>query len=209
MRDVSVWVVGVVVLTLAAVPAQAELITINIEGVVDTVDDSGNYLEGQVNPGNIITGWYTYDTATLDSDPLDPVQGNYWHYSPPGGITLSIGELVFQTDPTNVEFRVAIRNNDASGDDEYIIGSVYNSPLPNGTPVQTIGWALKDHSAEVFDDDSLPTGPPNLEYWDSNLLRIDTDRTFMINAHVTSAVPEPVTVLLLAIGATMMFVKKS
>ncbi|MFZ0033483.1 MAG: hypothetical protein WAK60_00665 [Sedimentisphaerales bacterium] len=66
-------------------PTHATPITIQIEAVVDTVDDSGNYLEGQISPGDIITGFYTYESTTPDSSPLDLVQGNYWHYSPPPG----------------------------------------------------------------------------------------------------------------------------
>jgi len=96
MRVLTMGVVGVVVLGLLALPAQAELVTINIEGVVDTVEDDGNYLDGQVNPGNIITGWYTYDTDTPDSNPDDPVQGNYWHYTSPFGISLTIDSFSFK-----------------------------------------------------------------------------------------------------------------
>jgi len=207
MRVLKMGVVGVCLLGLLAVPAQAELITIQIEGVVDTVEDDGEYLPVQIHVGDIITGWYTYDTDTPDSDPNDPAQGNYWHYSPPAGITLNIGELVFQTDPTNVAVRLAVWNDDY---DFYSIGSEYNLPLPNGTSVETIGWALKDYSAQVFDDDSIPMNPPNLEYWDSNLLRVYGERAgYRIDGYITSAIPEPVSVLLFAIGSTMILAKRS
>ena len=202
MRDVIVWVVGVVVLTLAAVPAQAELVTINIEGIVDTVDDSGNYLEGQVNPGDIITGWYTYDTDTPDSDPLDPILGNYWHYAPPAGISLSIGTLHFKTDFNNVEFHMAIRNDIIpSGEDIYSVVSNNNFALPSGASLDGISWQLSDDQGTALVSDLITDNPPDLLDWEFNHLRIHGERgEYMIHGHILSAVPEPCTLLFLGLG---------
>lgn len=50
--------------------AQATLITIQIEGVVDSVSDDYGYLEGKIKPGDIITGFYTYESTTLVPFPV-------------------------------------------------------------------------------------------------------------------------------------------
>jgi len=193
-------VAGVCLLTLVALPANAELVTINIEGVVDTVDDSGNYLEGQVNPGDIITGWYTYDTATLDSDPSGYI-GMYEYSETPFGIYLSLSGFTFQTDSLNVNFMLSVGN--AGGpysEDNYLIRSYNNLPLSDEVPVDYISWQLDDTSGTALMDDSLPVNPPSIEDWTSNHLRLESDRRFIIDAHVTSATPEPCTLLLLGTG---------
>ncbi len=190
---------------LTGVPlAKAYPVTIAIEAVVDSVDDDDNYLEGQINIGDIITGYYTYESTTPDSSPDDSVQGNYWHYSPPAGVSLTLDGFDFLTDPANVEFCVGIRNNNLSGDDVYSIGSYNNLALSNGTLVEAIWWQLNDHTGSALSSDALPTTPPILGQWQANVLTLETDRTFLITAHVTSAIPEPVTLLLFGLGGLLL-----
>ncbi len=187
-----------------ALPAEAALITIEITAEVDYVEDNGNYLDGQINPGDIITGTYTYDSDTPDSSPLNPVQGNYWHYAPPGGVSFNVGGFNFATDSSNVVFRVFIRNDNQSGDDIYGIESQNNLPLYNGTLVDYIWWQLNDHTASALSSDALPTTAPILGQWQANHLRLETLRDYRIDAHVTSAIPEPATVLLVGLGGLIL-----
>jgi hypothetical protein len=183
-------------------PANATLITIQIEAVVDSVQDYGNYLEGQINPGDIITGYYIYESTTPDSNPSLDV-GDYEHYISPFGIFLSVSGFDFETDPTNVDFFVEVVNNYPSGD-YYLVGSSDNLSLSNGTLVDRISWQLDDYTGYALSSDALPTTPPALDDWQSNILNISGDRTFGIWAHVTSAVPEPTTFLLLSLGSLLL-----
>jgi len=191
--------------------AQATLITIAIEAEVDYVADYGNYLEGKIIPGDIITGTYTYDSTTPDSSPLDPVQGNYWHYAPPSGIYLTVGGFDFHTDPTNVEFHIAIRNDiQPTGEDIYALVSYNNLPLSNGTPVDYISWQLYDSTGHALPTDALPTTPPVLTDWETIYgLRLEADRTFLIDAHVTFAVPEPTALLLFTLAGLLLIRKQN
>jgi len=193
-------------LALSVPPSEATLITIEITAEVDSVRDEANYLDGQINPGDIITGTYIYESTTPDSSPSDPVQGNYWNYAPPAGISLTVGGFNFTTDSSNVVFCVFIRNDNISGDDIYGINSRNNLPLSNGTLVDYIRWQLNDHTASALSSDALPTTAPILGQWQANDLRLETDRAFLIHAHVTSAIPEPATILLFALGA--LFLRK-
>ncbi|MFZ0033482.1 MAG: hypothetical protein WAK60_00660, partial [Sedimentisphaerales bacterium] len=79
---------------------------------------------------------------------------------------------MFETDPTNVAFLVAIRNDIPSeGSDIYVIGSSNNLPLSNGTSVESITWQLYDPMGNAILSDILPITAPVLEDWQSNHLR--------------------------------------
>ena len=190
--------------------ARAALITIEITAEVDSVRDEDNYLEGRINPGDIITGTYTYESTTPDSNPSSTVEGHYWHYAPPAGVSLTAGGFNFTTDPSNVEFLVLIANNSSSGADIYTFCSYNNLPLSNGVSIDYIYWELKDATTTALSSKALPTTPPILDNWQSNRLSLLPDpreyRSFGIEAHVTSAIPEPGTILLFALGA--LFLRK-
>jgi len=205
-RKITFWAIAILCgLISTPAPTEATLITIEIEAVVDSVWDEGNYLEGKIKVGDIIRGFYVYESTTPDSSPPDPVQGNYWHYAPPAGIALTVGGFNFMTDPFNIAFHVAIRNN-SSGDDSYWLASHNNLALSNGAPLDYMYWQLNDYTAGALSSDALPTIAPILGLWQGNVLGIEADRRYGIKAHVTSAIPEPACIILLSIGG--LFLRK-
>jgi hypothetical protein len=185
------------------------LITIEIEAVVDSVMDDGNYLEGKINPGDTITGFYIYESTTPDSSPLDTVVGHYYHYAPPAGILLTVGGFEFMTDPNNIKFEMLIVNDNPSGHDIYAFGSSNNLPLSNGVTVGDISFQLNDPTGSVFSSDALPTTAPVLDDWQENILNIGGGpgghgQSFGILGHVTSAVPEPASIILLGLSGLLL-----
>jgi len=195
--------------SFCASPAEATLITIEITAEVDYVEDNGNYLDGQINIGDIITGTYIYDSTTLDSNPSSQV-GDYWHYQSPCGIFLSVGGFEFVTDLTNVRFLVEIINDSTSGGlhDAYGLISYNNLALSNGSSVDEISWWLTDPSATVLTSTVLPTTAPVLDDWQSIYgLRLQGERVgYLVDADVISAIPEPATILLFTLGG--LFLRK-
>jgi hypothetical protein len=180
--------------------ARAELITIAISGQVTKVSDKYNRFGGQISVGTPITGTYTYDSATLDSNPSLTV-GDYRNYNSSTGISLYIGEYAFKTNPASVNFLVEVCNNQPLGSDSYLLHSQNNLPLSDGTPVQYIRWQLDDPTGTILSSDALPLTSPDLSKWQSWFgLSIGTDRNFGITATITSATPEPATAFLFGLG---------
>jgi hypothetical protein len=185
-------------------PTEAALVTIEIEAVVDSVDDPFGYLEGKIIVGDIITGSYTYDLSTPDTNPSLYV-GDYEHHAPPCGIFLTVSGFEFRTDPTNVDFLVEVVNNNA-GIDGYLLISDNNLPLPNGTLVGGISWTLIDYTKSAFSSTDLLTKAPVLDDWGFNRLSFGGGTRasgYGIMGHVTSAIPEPATIVLLGLGGLL------
>ncbi len=186
-----------------ATPSYATYITIGITGIVDSVEDGGpgdGYLDGLINVGDSITGYYTYDTDTPDTNPLS-YGGTYNYYSSPAGIFLNIESFSFRTDLNNVNFLIEITNNYPPNDD-YLVRSYNNLPLSNGSTVGRISWWLSDPDGSALSSTELPATAPYLSDWQINRLMIETDREYLIDGHVTSAeiIPEPMSLLLFVVG---------
>jgi hypothetical protein len=182
-------------LIFRATPAEATLVTIEIEAAVDGVSDEANYLEGKIKVADIITGFYAYDSS------VTRLPGERYEFdSPPCGVFLSAGGFDFKTDPSSVDFEMGIGNDRPWGDTYFFI-SFSNLGLLNGTPVDYISWQLDDPTGNALSSDALPTAAPVSDEWQSNILRFGADRRYGIFAHVTSAVPEPATIMLVGIGA--------
>src|SRR5690242_14308746 len=151
----------VFMLAVLALPGSARTspISVAITGTVRIVDDSNNILGGSVVSGDTVTGVYTYDSATPDSNSI-PEAGDYWHTSAPFGISLTVNGLTFRTDPDNVSFLVEIVNDYAPGTpptDNYVLHSYNNifavsapAGMFGGTSMDLISWQLDDPTATAL-----------------------------------------------------------
>lgn len=205
----------VAVLAFGVGETSAEIVEISLVAETRLVDDSYDLLEGRIQVGDLITGSYVYDSATLDSNPLSTV-GDYWHYDAPYGIFLSAGGFDFRTDPDNVMFVLEVCN-DHGGlyRDNYLLNSYTNLPLYEDLSVSEIHWQLDDDSGNALSSDALPIIPPLLSDWESIYgLSMSGARTreqfYTVRADVISVevVPEPATLLLLALGGAAVMVER-
>jgi len=204
----AILTIGLAVLFLGlGRPAQAEWVTIQIEGVVDYVEDFGDYLGGQIIEGSVMTGWYKYDMDVSDSDSSLKV-GNYWQNNSPAEIYFEIEGFVFRSDPDNLNIIIEMVNDYPSGD-SYLVGSSHNLSITPDIPVQGITLGFNDYSGNALSSDALPATAPNLQDWQENSFSISSDRNFNFSGTIYSAVPEPATLLFLSLGTVGLYFRKS
>jgi len=215
----SIWLALVVSLVIVA-PVWAIIITVEVEGAVNSVTtDGGLALDGSVIVGTTMTGFCTYDTDTPDQDSTN-VNGKY----PVISISMSIGNYTFTPDPTLPEylfFGVGTGDHGYSawGGNTRFDGTVYLDATPYS--YEDIDWSIR--SLELMDlltnsDEYILTDAlPDLDSW-PELSIFDWRREFEVAFHksysygygdfvirgeITSltVVPEPATVLLLGLGS--------
>ena len=137
----------------------------------------------------------------------------------PYGMSLTIGEFTFATDPFFVNFELEFINNYGGGPhDTYGFASHNNLPINNDLKVENIYLYLDDYSGTALSSDTLLLAPPDLTQWQSKSLSIYGGRypfppsgektLFGINGHVETIylIPEPATLLLLGLGC--LFIRK-
>ena len=148
------------------------IINIKIDAQVVYILDPSNLLGGAIQVNDTITGKYNYDSGTPDSEP-DPSMGRYEYNTSTFGIKLEAGGFIFETDPSNVDFRISIIDNLSYLNwDMYSVISSNNSQLSNGVLVDGIEWALINSTGNAISSDALPTTAPVLSEWDQNLFYI-------------------------------------
>jgi hypothetical protein len=149
------------------------VITIKIDAQITGVQDTNNLLEGKIKVNDSITGKYTYDSGTPDSN-SDPHVGVYKYNSSTYGIKLEAGGFVFETNSSDVDFGISIADNFSYyyNWDLFTLESNNNSELSNGLLVIYIGWGLIDTTGNALSSDALPTTAPVLSDWEENILII-------------------------------------
>jgi hypothetical protein len=216
MRNLIRGVAGVVMLGLVSV-CLAEQIKIGFAGSVNGISDPYNLLQGAVRQGAPISGFYIYDSATPDSEPGNTALGVYEYLTSPYGMSLSVGSLTFQTDSTNVDFIVGLRDNYNSTADFFSIGSYNNIGLDTGVSIDSIHWQLTDNTGNALSSDILPLVPPDLSLWQyGNYFSVmggkypfpsESEKTlFNFGGQIDSVwlVPEPASFGILILGAVLM-----
>lgn len=180
---VSLLLVGLLAPPSNAAP-KPESVTINLTAVVtEVVLGRPDVPIGDIAPGSIITGSYTYNPKTKDTG-QGPEIGIYRHTQSPYGIHLNMGFFI-ETDPTNVLFDITVIND--SNSDSYTVTSHNNVGTEPGPGVQTITWRL---GGTALSNDQLTKDAPVLSSWDSNELIVEgrEDAFYRIVSHVTQAV---------------------
>ena len=206
-----------VMLFFPCTPVRAAVIKIGLTGLVDSVNDPYDLLENEVQSGDSISGYYTYDSLAQDLYPASPYSGGYHFSVAPYGISLTVGGLTFQTDPANVDFTIYVEDNYAGEpEDSYRILSITNLPLDDDIQLDTLGWRLVNYSGTALSSDDLLPLDPDLSKWQYEYFIISGgtggigpgcyDKAFYIYPHLTSVwlIPEPATLLLFGLGGLIL-----
>ncbi|MEN6385028.1 MAG: PEP-CTERM sorting domain-containing protein [Phycisphaerales bacterium] len=194
----------VVLLFCIADLVQAVPVTIQISGNITSASGSG--LPSTIYDGVSFLGTYTYDTSTPDS--YSSAYSGYYQHSSPYGINLSLGGYQFQTAANHIgRFDIEIGNDDPGPPligplDYYLV--CCNAFIPiDGITINSFTWNLHDTSYTAISSDALPVTAPVLTDWEFNKFYIfgsGNNGDFSITGTITEAVPEPLTISLLAIG---------
>src|SRR5262245_44999888 len=122
-------------LVTAGGAAQAQEVTISFRGTVSYAGSSDDTFPfPDIVAGTPFTGYFTYNLATPNtaSAPYSSQVGEYWHTSAPSGVTVTIGNRTFRTNPGNVQLLVNVIN-DYFGRDNFVFHS-YNNLDTGGVP---------------------------------------------------------------------------
>ena len=181
---------------LLANPAEADLVAFNFTGAVSHVDTG---LFPTFNTSQTLTGSYTFDSLTPDSNPSSNI-GRY--NGTIQALTVNLGSYTATLGNSGSNF-IEIRNQPSS--DGYAVRAPLTGPLVNGFSPLRFQIELIDPSATVFSNDLLPTTPPGLSSIATSRFRLffeDGNGTARVLGSLTSltAVPLPPAVILFGAG---------
>jgi hypothetical protein len=140
----------------------AEPVTFEISATIYNVYDPGNAFQNTVISGDTITGTYTIDIASPDSEP-DPQYGHYI-FDPTStqvGFDLLLNNTSLKSDPMASGHMYEAHTMNSSSDHLGIF-SHGNLPLSNGGSVEDIIVDLYDPTGQAFTSDALTGQAPNI-----------------------------------------------
>jgi hypothetical protein len=197
-------------LALVSAPAAAALQQYNFTGTVTRVsDDLGVMTEGTVRAGDRVSGRVVIDTGADDSEPIDPEIGVYLYPVPEPGNSISFGPEIVRQSGTDVELQVRARTcGDGAGYSCSPAGTYdqqvyfYGGGLTDlyGWVPNLFVWGLSSFRSPVLANDGIPD-KLGLAEWERGSWRL-TGNGARVDGTIDSltAVPEPTTLALLALG---------
>jgi len=175
-------------LFLVANPTQALNLTFNFTGEVTSRFSPNGVLDSSVAIGTPISGSYTFDSTTSDSN-ASLEEGRYL-YSPPSRLAVTVGNYTFNASSPNYFYITVL--NDFSGQDAYFITSL---SVQSSIPVLSMGLGLNDISGTALSSDALLLTPPNLALFpDAQEFYIDNSvsgQEYEIGGKITSFAAVP------------------
>jgi hypothetical protein len=157
---------------LASPAPSAQLVTIELQGQVTSVNDPSFVLSGSINVGDPMTGHYTYDLSTPDVDPA-PDLGEYHQDTAPGGMVVTISGVNFRSNPLSPELVLVLANdNGAPPVDIYSVLSFNNLEVFPFVAVSSMEWQLVDIVAAALNSAALTAAAPQLSAWTFKALTI-------------------------------------
>lgn len=175
------------------VEAIARPTSYEISATVYNVGDPGNSLAGSVKPGDVITGTYSIDPETPDSN-SSPEYGHYPHDTaqtdtPQVGFDLLLNGHVLKSDHTLAGhlFEAHVLNGYS---DHFSINSWGNQPLANATNVDEIFLDLYDSTGRALASDALLSQAPDIGAFDFHDIHVSgsgaNNAYFYIDAKINS-----------------------
>jgi hypothetical protein len=201
--------VGIVVLVAAILPSPSHAIPVTVEfagHVTQVTDTLFGWFHGTVPVGTPITGTYTFESATLDTNP-DASVGQY-RSSAPGNALDAFFSIYHLHSPSPLD--ITVTNQSGQGD-TYNLSAWWltlSSSSP-GTAIVPLNFflTLSDPLGQAWSSDALPLSFPIWGSWSGAQFVFTagyegpaTEIRGQLDSFAVTPVPEPSTFLLLASG---------
>lgn len=173
--------------------ASAGLVTWDFTGVITAVTDPNGMVTGSVDIGTPFSGSVTFETTTPDTAPGDVTLGTY-----DGAITDLSGSVnTLNFFGAGVFNSIHVDDSGAPGDTITLLAALLNTPSLGET--SSVGFAVADSTGDMFANDSLTGEVPVFEF---GIFILETEsQSLHLDGTITSIVPEPASLVLLAAGA--------
>lgn len=143
------------------VPTDPSLVTFDLSATVREVYDYDNVLGSALNPGDPISGTYTFNLNTPDLD-SSPDFGHYEHVPGSGtyGFDVNVANVNIKTNTNLDTFSINIEDN-PGGSDSYSVDQ-YGSPIPfiNNSTLDYLNILLVDLQGGMQSTTALTDQPP-------------------------------------------------
>jgi hypothetical protein len=203
------WILALTALT-SAPAAHATSVTVQMSGTWDTVIDNANATQGAIAAGISFTVLFTYNDATIDSNPSDLTLGDYLLLAAESDYTIATGGFTFSLLPAqNIIFSVGNSYNGA--DDVALFAQQFSTtgPLLPGLSTGNANSSISvvDSTQTAHSSDSLSALPWDVDLYNSpnqgmyflaQVLGAGGGKKIELFGEFTSfqVLPEPSTVLL-------------
>ena len=185
---------------LVSTSADAQLVKFKFTG---EVDDVGAGLSSEFTVGDTLSGTYTTDLSTLDSNG-SPTEGSYDNPFTQLDVTFSSGYAVSLNTSSGLKDTMIV--NDDPLDIYSVLASVNGPAVSTNTPARfTINLLAGSGPSSFITSDALPAIAPDLSLADfrDGTLSFGSNFDPRVSFQVTSltTIPEPSTLLLVGMGA--------
>lgn len=168
-----------------AVPSRAELVTYNFTGTINVLNDSNDWLGGQVNLGDQFSGTLIYDTSTAKLSGTTPIFSGYAYqnlgadrrFVSPIGITAQVGSYSVAPNYVFGDMYLAVFNNAPTtfggvGDG---FSAQQNDSVLRGNQRHLLAYEifLGDLGASAYSSTALPTSISTSSFTDGTFSLVE------------------------------------
>ena len=171
----------------------AQTATFEITATIYDISDPGGALGSGVGYGDQITGTYTIDLSTPDSDPgvesAQYMMSGQPPTTPQSGFDLMLNSHSLKSDPANPGFMLNVYMMN-SFSDHFGMGSWGNMPLANGSRVDDIFLDLYDSTGTALSSTALSSQAPDISKFELHDIHVSgmsaSGQYYNVNAKINS-----------------------
>ena len=144
-------------------PSTLPIVKFGVNATVREIWDDQNVLNGTIRPGDVVSGTYTFNINTPDTD-SHPDYGRYEHVPGSGdyGFDINWSGANIRTNTATDLFTITVSNGAPSPDFYAVEQFGTNIPFINGTVVDGTGIFVDDPTGVMFNSAALAATPPNI-----------------------------------------------